>query len=89
MIKVAINSRGRRIGQGHHRAKYSDSLVSRIVELHQSGIGYRQLARKFDIPRSTIADICTGAIRGDVAETHTDVGGTDKEQQESVESGHG
>ncbi|MDR0250201.1 MAG: hypothetical protein LBI35_02655 [Burkholderiales bacterium] len=72
-MKVAINSRGYRIGQGHHRAKYSDDLVRRIVELYDNGVGYKNLSRKFNIPRSTVRDICNGVIRGDVAETYRDL----------------
>lgn len=47
-VKVAVNARGHRIGATHHRAKLTDEHVGMIIALHEAGLGYRQIAGKFD-----------------------------------------
>ena len=64
-----VNERGRRIGEGHQRAKLTDAEVDLIHELREAGMSYGAIARKFDdvpggIGKSTVRDICTGRIRG-------------------------
>lgn len=64
-----VNELGRRIGEGHQRAKLSDADVDLILALHEAGVGYARIAKKFDdlpggIAKSTVRDICTGRIRG-------------------------
>lgn len=66
---VWFNEIGRRIGEGHQRAKLSDADVDQILALHDAGLGYARIAKKFDhlpggIAKSTVADICSGRIRG-------------------------
>ncbi len=67
MKLFAINARGYRIGESHHRAKISDSDVQLILELRAAGLSYRAIAAKWDdgvtISRSTVRDICLGRIR--------------------------
>ena len=55
--QVAINAKGRRVGETHQRAKLTDADVEMILALHDEGIGYRQIAKKFD---ETITDPATG-----------------------------
>lgn len=57
------NSRGWRIGQGHHRAKLTDAQVARMRSLFERGIGYKALAREFGCSVSTARDICRGTTR--------------------------
>lgn len=62
MIKcmVAVNERGWRIGQTHHRAKATDAEIDLIRELHEEhGWGYRKLSMKFKLSKRTIRDICS------------------------------
>lgn len=64
-----VNELGRRIGEGHQRAKLSDAAVELVHELREAGMSYAQIAAKFDdvpggIAKSTVRDICTGRIRG-------------------------
>lgn len=59
-----VNEKGRRIGEGHQRAKLSDADVDLIWALHEAGMGYARIAKKFDCAKSTVRDICTGHTRG-------------------------
>lgn len=56
---VAVNEKGRLIGEHHQNAKLSNETVDKIRELREDeGMTYVQLARMFSVPKSTIADIC-------------------------------
>lgn len=64
---VALNERGLRIGATHHNAKVPDEIVNRIRDLHEDhGIGYRRLARMFNLKRAFIQKVCTYRIRAQV-----------------------
>ncbi|NMF99559.2 hypothetical protein GPA27_19460 [Aromatoleum toluolicum] len=55
-----MNDRGIRIGEHHQNARLTDAEVDLIRELHEDeGMGYGELAKRFDVGKSTIADICT------------------------------
>lgn len=54
---------GRRIGESHHRARLTSGDVSNIRALHEDGMGYGQIAEKFEIARSTVQRICNGSLR--------------------------
>lgn len=59
---VAVNDRGRRVGEDHHRAKLTDDEVELIRELAHPSDGaepmpHRTIAEKFEISRGTVADI--------------------------------
>lgn len=57
---VAVNERGWRIGETHHRAKATDAEIDLIRELHEEhGWGYRKLSMKFKLSKRTIRDICS------------------------------
>lgn len=63
-----VNDCGRRIGEGHHRAKLSDTDVDQILALRDAGMSYGKIAAKLDhvpggVAKSTVRDICTGRIR--------------------------
>jgi len=69
---IATNERGYRIGEGHHRAKLTDADVEVILYLRfEAGLSCAQIAAKWDdgvrISKSTVRDICSGAIRGQIA----------------------
>ena len=66
------NERGRRIGESHWRARLSDADVQQVLDLRDAGLSYAAIAAKLDdfeppIGRSTIADICRGKSRSQVA----------------------
>lgn len=56
---IGVNEKGLRVGQDHQRAKLSDAAVETIRELHEGGMSYSVIARKFEIAKSTVQDICT------------------------------
>lgn len=70
---IALNDRGYRIGEGHHRAKLTDADIETILYLRDQGLSCSQIAAKWDEPggvrisKSTVRDICSGAIRGQYA----------------------
>jgi antitoxin component HigA of HigAB toxin-antitoxin module len=60
----ANNCKGRVRGACHPKAKTPDSDVEMIVYLHDEyGMGYKALAKKFGLPRSTVRNFCNGRTR--------------------------
>jgi len=56
---IGVDENGYRVGESHHHAKLTDVQVEQIRLLYEEGfIGYRTLARWFNVPRSTISGIC-------------------------------
>lgn len=56
---VAVNDRGRRIGEDHPRATLSDDTVDLIRELHEDeGRSYCYIAMRLKISYHTIKKIC-------------------------------
>lgn len=59
-VFVAVNEQGMRIGESHPNADLTDHEVDLIRELREKdGMGYAQLAAKFEVSKSTIQMICT------------------------------
>jgi DNA invertase Pin-like site-specific DNA recombinase len=66
---VAVNEQGYRIGQSHHNARLQDEMIDRIRDMHEDqAIGYRKLAKIFNLSRSTIQKICTYSRRAQTPE---------------------
>ena len=65
MIKrVPVNEYGKRIGEGHPRARLTDEQIDRIRDLHEDhNLTYLQLSEMYSVPRTTIASICQYARR--------------------------
>lgn len=64
MFSVAINESGRRIGEGHHRAKLTDHEVTLVITLHFiEKWSYDRIRIKFDVSKSLIGQICRGERR--------------------------
>jgi predicted DNA-binding protein (UPF0251 family) len=66
MKTVGVNELGRRVGQDHQNAKLTDREVEMIRTLHSEGMGYKCLAEKFGVAKSTVASICKYQRRGQV-----------------------
>ncbi len=60
---VAVNDRGFRIGQDHPKAVLTDAEITRLLDLHDQGLGYKRLAQMFDISRSAARNYCKGLRR--------------------------
>jgi hypothetical protein len=68
---VAVNDHGRRIGETHHNhnALISDAVVDRMRDRHElGGLGYKKIAREFNIALTTVKKICTYERRAQTAE---------------------
>jgi hypothetical protein len=58
-IVIAVNERGRRIGERHHNATISDETVQALRDRHEEdGAGYKQLCREFGMTLTTVRKIC-------------------------------
>ncbi len=56
---VAVNERGKQIGEDHPNAKLTDRDIDLIRHLHEKdGLSYATLAEKFEVNKSAIAKIC-------------------------------
>lgn len=60
---VALNDRGQRIGETHPQAKYSNGEVAAVLALRDQGLTYSQIAKACEMPKSTVACICSGKRR--------------------------
>ena len=60
---VGINDQGKRVGEGHHRAKLTDHEIELIRWLYDDGMSISEIARKFEIPKSHCWDICHYTVR--------------------------
>lgn len=72
---VAVNERGRRIGESHPRAKLTDHEVDLIRELHEgekgpdgkvTRLGYKRIAAKFEISKRAVRDIISCRRRAQI-----------------------
>ena len=50
-------------GQSHPRSLFTDHEVDLIRHLHEQGMGYQEIAEKFDTTRQCIYRICTYRTR--------------------------
>ena len=61
---VGVNERGLRVGEDHQHARLTDAECELIRQLHEQGMSYKKLADKFEVGKSTIADIVKMRRRG-------------------------
>jgi len=54
---VGVNERGLRVGEDHQHARLTDAECELIRQMHEQGMSYKKLADKFEVGKSTIADI--------------------------------
>lgn len=57
------NHRGYRVGECHHRAKFSDAQVRAMRKRHEGGMGYGALGKLFRCSPWTARDIVTYRTR--------------------------
>lgn len=66
---VGVNERGLRVGEDHQHARLTDAECELIRQMHEQGMSYKRLADKFEVGKSTIADIVKMRRRGQFAVT--------------------
>lgn len=64
---VAVNDRGRVIGESHPNAVLTDHEVDLLLELRAEGLSYDRLAGIFEVSKSCVARICRGDHRSQIA----------------------
>lgn len=56
---IPVNEHGRRIGEAHHKSRFTEEQINRIRDLHEDhGLSYNQIADLFQCHKQTIASIC-------------------------------
>jgi len=60
---VAVNEKGRPIGESHWKARFLDTEVDLMFALYEGGMTITEIARKFETRKSTINDILKGRRR--------------------------
>ncbi|MER1940493.1 hypothetical protein ABS755_07265 [Castellaniella sp. FW104-16D08] len=60
---VALNENGRRIGEDHPNARYTNHEIDLVLTLRDQGASYGEIARKMDMPKATVQAICNGRSR--------------------------
>lgn len=60
---VAVNNSGLRIGEDHPKARYTNHEIELVQQLRDQGHSYGEIARKMEMPKSTVQDICNGRRR--------------------------
>jgi hypothetical protein len=64
---VGVNEIGRQIGQYRFGAKLTDHEVSLLLGMHTEGLGYKRLAKKFEISIRSVRDMVSLRRRGQTA----------------------
>ena len=62
-VKHDVNEAGRRIGEGHPRARYSDSTVEQILRANEAGVSSQSISLVLGMPASTVRSIVNGQAR--------------------------
>ena len=62
-MKRSVNEAGRRIGEGHPRARHSDAMVEQILRCNENGLSSISISLVLGIPASTIRSILSGKAR--------------------------
>lgn len=66
---VRCNDDGRVIGEDHPRAYLTDAEVDMIRDMHDSGMGYKSIAKRMTeikgrrVPKATVCKICRYEVR--------------------------
>jgi hypothetical protein len=61
---VGVNESGRRVGQYQTGAKLTDHEVSLLLDMRSKGMGYKRLAKKFEVSIRSVRDIVSFRRRG-------------------------
>ena len=67
-MDVAWNEAGKRIGEGHPRAVYSDAFVQVALRLLDAGVRRQSVAKVLGMPVSTLGSMARGRTRCQVPE---------------------
>jgi DNA-binding NarL/FixJ family response regulator len=65
---LAVNEKGYRLGEDHHRAKLTNHEVDLVLQLLDEGMSERKVAEKFEISRRTVRDYKAAKTRSQTPE---------------------
>lgn len=65
---VGVLANGNRVGQSHHRARFTDHEIDLMRDLRDDGMTMREIAEKFGTSVSTIQGIVSGSRRTQIAD---------------------
>ena len=60
---VAVNEQGKRVGEDHPNARYTNAEIEMVLSLRDEGFGYKRIAKMCDMPIRTVRTICNGQRR--------------------------
>lgn len=61
---VPVGETGVRLGQYHHRAVWTDAEIELVFTLYDQGMSVAEIARKMEMPKSTVWAVVHGFLRG-------------------------
>lgn len=67
ILVIAVNERGIRIGEDHQNARYSNAEIEMVLTLRDEGKTYGEIVKIMEMPKSTVACICRGGRRCQIA----------------------
>lgn len=67
MLTIAVNERGLRIGEDHQLARYLNSEIELLLSLRDEGKSYGEIVKIMGMPKSTVASVCNGKRRCQIA----------------------
>jgi len=62
-LVVGVNEKNRRVGESHPQAKLTDADVDRLLAMREQGLGWKTLAKMFDMSKTQVRRICLGQKR--------------------------
>jgi hypothetical protein len=64
---VSVNEKGRRIGEDHPRARFTDHDVELLLRLREEGVSYQRIAEIMECSYDYVRSVCLGRRRGQYA----------------------
>lgn len=60
---IGVSSKGIPVGEDSHLARYTNREVELVLALREEGLSYRDIAKKMEMPPSTVWGLVTGRFR--------------------------
>lgn len=55
---IGVSDMGHPVGEDHHRARLTNAEVDQMRDMRDAGMMYKDIARHFGVPITTVASIC-------------------------------
>lgn len=60
---IGVSNKGIPVGEDSHLARYTNREVELVLALREEGLSYRDIAKKMEMPPSTVWGLVTGRFR--------------------------